>query len=198
MDTFLTIKDLSKGEYKEKKSSFLAFTYPIKNTEEVKNIVESLKKEYYDARHHCFAWKIGIGKEEQHRAFDDREPAHTAGDMIYGVIESHQLTNILIVVVRYFGGIKLGASNLSKAYRQAAEESIANANIIEKTLEYTLSFTFPFSLMSQINKFLKDNNFTKENYTFTSANEINLTFNLDRKENILTQLQSIYGIEIKE
>lgn len=196
MDTFQTIKEASKGEYKERKSSFLSFAYPIQSPDEVKDLVDALKKEYYDARHHCFAWRTGIEKQEQHRAFDDREPAHTAGDMIYGVIESKQLTNILIVVVRYFGGIKLGASNLAKAYRQAAEEVVANATIIEQTLQSNIKFSFPYSIMSQVNKFIKDNALTKENYTFTSGNEILLTISQDRHQEFLSKLQSIYGIEI--
>ncbi len=196
MDTFLTIKQSCKGEYKENKSSFLAFAYPIENTEEVKQFVENLKKEYYDARHHCFAYKIGIGKDAQTRAFDDREPSHTAGEKILGVIESNNLTNILIVVVRYFGGIKLGASNLAKAYKQASVEALDNAEIIERTITEDIRFSFDFSVMANVNKFLKDNRFDKSSYSYTATNEILLKVNKDNKENILNQLSSIFGINI--
>lgn len=196
MDTFLTIKQSCKGEYKENKSSFLAFAYPIENTEEVKQFVENLKKEYYDARHHCFAYKIGIGKDAQTRAFDDREPSHTAGEKILGAIESNNLTNILIVVVRYFGGIKLGASNLAKAYKQASMEALDNAEIIERTITEDIRFSFDFSVMANVNKFLKDNRFDKSSYSYTATNEILLKVNKDNKENILNQLSSIFGINI--
>lgn len=196
MDTFLTIKQSCKGEYKENKSSFLAFAYPIENTEEVKQFVENLKKEYYDARHHCFAYKIGIRKDAQTRAFDDREPSHTAGEKILGAIESNNLTNILIVVVRYFGGIKLGTSNLAKAYKQASMEALDNAEIIEKTITEDIRFSFDFSVMANVNKFLKDNRFDKSSYSYTATNEILLKVNKDNKENILNQLSSIFGIKI--
>ncbi len=196
MDTFFTIKQTSKGEYKENKSTFLAFAYPIENAEQVKQFVDNLKKEYYDARHHCFAYKIGIGKEVQSRAFDDREPSHTAGEKILGAIESKNLTNVLIVVVRYFGGIKLGASNLAKAYKQASMEALGNAEIIERTITEDILFSFDFSIMANVNKFLKDNRFDKTSYTYVSANEILLKVNKDNKENIINQLSSVFGIKI--
>lgn len=196
MDTFFTIKQASKGEYKENKSTFLAFAYPVENAEQVKQIVDNLKKEYYDARHHCFAYKIGIGKEVQSRAFDDREPSHTAGEKILGAIESKNLTNVLIVVVRYFGGIKLGASNLAKAYKQASMEALGNAEIIERTITEDILFSFDFSIMANVNKFLKDNRFDKTSYTYVSANEILLKVNKDNKENIINQLSAVFGIRI--
>lgn len=196
MDTFFTIKQASKGEYKENKSTFLAFAYPVENAEQVKQFVDNLKKEYYDARHHCFAYKIGIGKEVQSRAFDDREPSHTAGEKILGAIESKNLTNVLIVVVRYFGGIKLGASNLAKAYKQASMEALGNAEIIERTITEDILFSFDFAVMSNVNKFLKDNRFDKTSYTYVSANEILLKVNKDNKENIINQLSSVFGIKI--
>lgn len=196
MDTFFTIKQASKGEYKENKSSFLAFAYPVEDTEQVKQFVDNLKKEYYDARHHCFAYKIGIGKEVQSRAFDDREPSHTAGEKILGAIESKNLTNVLIVVVRYFGGIKLGASNLAKAYKQASMEALGNAEIIERTITEDILFSFDFSIMANVNKFLKDNRFDKTSYAYVSANEILLKVNKDNKENIISQLSSVFGIKI--
>ncbi|MBR1769739.1 MAG: YigZ family protein [Bacteroidales bacterium] len=197
MDTFLTIKNKSEGEYKENKSRFLSFAYPMEKAEELKPLVDNLKKEFYDARHHCFAYKIGLGKEAETRAFDDREPSHTAGDMILAAIESNGLTNVLIVVVRYFGGIKLGASNLAKAYKQASLSAIENAEIVEKVLTEEIVFSFDFSCMGLVNKFLKDNRFDKSDYKYTAANEISLKTNKDNKDNILNQLSSIYGLELK-
>lgn len=197
MDTYLTINSTSQGEYKENKSRFIAFAYSIERVEEVKILVDRLKKDYYDARHHCYAYKIGVGKEQLSRAFDDREPSHTAGDMILGAIESKQLTNVLIVVVRYFGGIKLGASNLAKAYKQASLIALDNAQIIEKTLTSNIEFSFDFSIMTQINKFLKDNRFDKSDYTYTSANSILLRINKDREEGVREKLLSIYGVKLQ-
>lgn len=197
MDTYLTINSTSQGEYKENKSRFIAFAYGIERVEEVKNLVDRLKKDYYDARHHCYAYKIGVGKEQLSRAFDDREPSHTAGDMILGAIESKKLTNVLIVVVRYFGGIKLGASNLAKAYKQASLIALDNAQIIEKTLTSNIAFSFDFSIMTQINKFLKDNRFDKSYYTYTSANSILLQINKDRVEEVREKLLSIYGVKLQ-
>lgn len=197
MDTYLTINSTSQGEYKENKSRFIAFAYSIERVEEVKILVDRLKKDYYDARHHCYAYKIGVGKEQLNRAFDDREPSHTAGDMILGAIESKKLTNVLIVVVRYFGGIKLGASNLAKAYKQASLIALDNAQIIEKTLTSNIEFSFDFSLMTQINKFLKDNRFDKSDYTYTSSNSILLQINKDREEEVREKLLSIYGVKLQ-
>lgn len=197
MDTYLTINSISQGEYKENKSRFIAFAYSIERVEEVKILVDKLKKDYYDARHHCYAYKIGVGEEQISRAFDDREPSHTAGDMILGAIESKKLTNVLIVVVRYFGGIKLGASNLAKAYRQASLIALDNALIIEKIITSDIEFSFDFSIMAQINKFLKDNRFNKLDYTYTSANSILLKINKDREEDIRKQLLSIYGVKLQ-
>lgn len=197
MDTYLTINSTSQGEYKENKSRFIAFAYSIERVEEVKVLVDKLKKDYYDARHHCYAYKIGVGEEQISRAFDDREPSHTAGDMILGAIESKKLTNILIVVVRYFGGIKLGASNLAKAYKQASILALDNAHIIEKIITSEIEFSFDFSIMSQINKFLKDNRFNKLDYTYTSTNSILLQINKDREEDIRKQLRSIYGVKLQ-
>lgn len=197
MDTYLTINSTSQGEYKENKSRFIAFAYSIERVEEVKILVDKLKKDYYDARHHCYAYKIGVGEEQISRAFDDREPSHTAGDMILGAIESKKLTNILIVVVRYFGGIKLGASNLAKAYKQASILALDNAHIIEKIITSEIEFSFDFSIMSQINKFLKDNRFNKLDYTYTSTNSILLQINKDREEDIRKQLLSIYGVKLQ-
>lgn len=197
MDTYLTINSTSQGEYKENKSRFIAFAYSIERVEEVKILVDRLKKDYYDARHHCYAYKIGVGKEQLNRAFDDREPSHTAGDMILGAIEAKKLTNVLIVVVRYFGGIKLGASNLAKAYKQASLIALDNAQIIEKTLTSNIEFSFDFSLMTQINKFLKDNRFDKSDYTYTSSNSILLQINKDREEEVREKLLSIYGVKLQ-
>ncbi|MEQ9007162.1 MAG: YigZ family protein, partial [Ekhidna sp.] len=120
MSIYHTIKEKSEGLYKEKGSKYLAFAYPVKSEVEIKEIQESLRKEYYDARHHCFAWVLGMD-DQSYRANDDGEPAHSAGDPILGQIRSFELTNVLVVVIRYFGGTKLGVGGLINAYKTATE-----------------------------------------------------------------------------
>lgn len=202
MSEFKTIKNPAASEYKEMKSKFISFIYPISSPDEVKPLIEELKAEYFDARHHCYAWRIDeqmINPDEKnialYRTNDDREPNNTAGVPILAAIDSNELKNVLIVVVRYFGGIKLGASNLAKAYRQAAQNAIEEAEIITQVPQSCITFTFDFSVMGQVNKFLKDNSFTKENYSYLEANKIKLSFDKDIETKIREKLSSIYGIK---
>ena len=128
-DTYFTLKGNSEGFYKEKGSKFLAFAFVISSEEDVKKIIAELKKKYYDARHHCYAYVLG-NQSEKYRANDDGEPGHSAGDPILGQIRSNSLTNTLIVVVRYFVGTKLGIIGLINAYKTATADSIASNSII--------------------------------------------------------------------
>ncbi|MFA6704639.1 MAG: YigZ family protein, partial [Bacteroidales bacterium] len=154
-DTYLTIEEKSQGIYKEKGSKFIALAFPVSNEDNVKEIIKSIKKEYFDARHHCYAYIIGHDKSV-FRMNDDGEPSSTGGKPIYGQLLSNNLTNILIVVVRYFGGIKLGVSGLINAYKKAALDSINNAKIIQKTLNEVYSISFEYTLMNRVMKVLKD------------------------------------------
>ena len=133
-DFYKTIAVPAEGLYKEKGSKFISFAYPVQTEEQIKGIVAELKDKFYDARHHCYAWMLGAGKKN-FRANDDGEPSSTAGRPILGQIQSNDLTNILIVVVRYFGGTKLGVSGLIHAYREAAADALNHAEIIEKTVD---------------------------------------------------------------
>ena len=137
MDTFKTVKETAKGLFTEKKSKFISFVIPVETVDDVKSEVEKYRKEYYDARHVCWAYMLGSDREE-FRSNDDGEPSGTAGKPILGQINSNELTNILIIVIRYFGGVKLGTSGLIVAYKEAAIEAIANAEIIEKTVDNTI------------------------------------------------------------
>ena len=154
-DTYRTVENISEGLYKEKGSKFISFAYPIKNEEEVKEIVNLLKEEYYDARHHCYAWRLGV-ENPRTRAVDDGEPSSTAGKPILGQIISQDLTNILIVVIRYFGGTKLGVSGLIVAYREAALDAIQNGFVIEKTVDDIFTITFSYMAMNDVMKVIKD------------------------------------------
>ncbi len=154
-DRFKTVKETAEGTYSEKRSKFLAFAIPVESVEEVKVKVAEYQKRFYDARHACYAYMIGPERDE-FRANDNGEPSGTAGKPILGQINSYGLTNILIVVVRYFGGIKLGTSGLIAAYRQAAIEALENATVIEKTVDVDVSFRFEFPFMNAVMKVVKD------------------------------------------
>jgi len=157
LDTFLTIKAPSKGIYTEKRSKFIAFAFPVNTIDEIKDKIAQLQKEYYDARHVCYAYMIGEDRLT-FRANDNGEPSGTAGKPILGQINSNNLTNILIVVIRYFGGIKLGTGGLIVAYRAAAAEAIQSAEIIEKHVELDISFSFEYPFMNDVMKIVKDLN----------------------------------------
>ena len=156
-DTFRTIKNISKSIYTEKRSKFLAFAIPVESIEEVKAIVSEYQKEYYDARHVCYAYMLGSERLE-FRANDNGEPSGTAGKPILGQINSNELTNILVIVVRYFGGIKLGTSWLIVAYRQAAADAIAEAEVVEKTVDEDISFIFEYPFLNDVMRIVKEEN----------------------------------------
>ena len=155
MDTYQTIKAPSEGIYTEKRSKFLAFAFPVSSVEEVKERVGEYQKKYYDARHVCYAYMLGAERTE-FRANDNGEPSGTAGKPILGQINSNNLTNILIIVVRYFGGIKLGTSGLIVAYRLAAAEAINAAEIIEKTIDDSIHISFPYPDTNRVMRIVKE------------------------------------------
>jgi len=155
MDSYKTISTLAEGQYSEKRSKFLAFAIPVTNVEEVKQHVAEYQKKYYDARHVCYAYMLGAERLD-FRANDNGEPSGTAGKPILGQINSNELTNILIIVVRYFGGVKLGTSGLIVAYRLAAAEAIANADIVERTVDVDINFTFEYPFMNDVMRIVKE------------------------------------------
>lgn len=154
-DTYHTIAAPAEGLYKEKGSKFLAFAYPVHNTDEVKQHLEALRKEYFDARHHCYAYILGPNKDA-YRVNDDGEPSGTGGRPIHGQLLSADLTDTLIVVVRYFGGILLGASGLANAYKAAARDAIDHATIVEKTIDCRYRLSFKYEAMNDVMRILKD------------------------------------------
>ncbi|MBQ3925588.1 MAG: YigZ family protein [Bacteroidaceae bacterium] len=157
MDIYKTIKSPSEGTYTEKRSKFLAFAFPVSSVDEVKQFVADYQKKYYDARHVCYAYMLGAERKE-FRANDNGEPSGTAGKPILGQINSNELTDILIIVVRYFGGVKLGTSGLIVAYRQAAAEAITSAEIIEKTVDEDVTFFFEYPFMNDVMRIVKEEN----------------------------------------
>ena len=164
-DTYRTIKGTAEGLYKEKGSKFLAFAFPVRTVEEVKSHLDKLRKDYFDARHHCYAYILGATKEAW-RANDDGEPSGTGGRPIYGQLLSADLTDTLIVVVRYFGGILLGASGLANAYKVAARDAIEHAEIIEKTIDIRYRLHFEYALMNDVMRIIKEFGLTPQNQDF--------------------------------
>lgn len=164
-DTYHTIAAPSEGLYKEKGSKFLAFAYPVRTIDEVKDHLEQLRKDYFDARHHCYAYILGARKDA-FRANDDGEPSGTGGRPIHGQLLSADLTDTLIVVVRYFGGILLGASGLANAYKTAARDAIDHAQIIEKTIDARYRLAFAYETMNDVMRILKDYDLKPENQNY--------------------------------
>jgi len=154
-DTFFTIAKPVEGLFKESNSKFFYFAFPVKTEDEIKEYLAKLRKTYFDARHHCFAWALGKNGEF-YRAFDDGEPNHSAGDPILGQIRSKELTQVLIVVVRYFGGTKLGMGGLIQAYKTAASLALDEAEIIQKQIKMEVSIQFPYASMNEVMKLVKN------------------------------------------
>jgi len=153
-DTYQTILNIARGEYKDRGSKFMAFAIPVDSELMAKDAIADIRKKYHDARHHCFAYKIGF-ENDIHRSHDDGEPSGTAGKPIYRQILSSGVTNILVVVVRYFGGKLLGTGGLIQAYRRAAEDALNHAEIIEKTIVDMVEMHFGYEIQNTINKILK-------------------------------------------
>ncbi len=192
-DVFRTIKNYSEGIYKEKGSKFLAFAIPVCTVEEIKDLLTKYKKEYYDARHVCYAYRLGADKEE-FRYNDDGEPSGTAGKPILGQILSNDLTDILIVVVRYFGGVKLGTSGLITAYKDAAADAITNVKIIEKTVDIVFSVTFQYEHMNAVMRIIKEEEITILEQNFDNECYMKLLIrkaNLEKCQNRLGKVETL-------
>ncbi len=194
-DTFLTVSRTSEGLYKDKSSKFFYFSFPVKNEEEIKNHLSDLRKKYFDARHHCFAWMLGKDAD-QFRANDDGEPNHSAGDPILGQIRSNNLTNILIVVVRYFGGTKLGISGLIQAYKTSATLAIEENEIMEEHLKTSVSIHFPYPVMNDVMKLIKAHDLQILSQEMTLDCQMELEFRKGLEELIVTSLEDIESLEL--
>ncbi|MFT4858353.1 MAG: putative YigZ family protein [Algoriphagus sp.] len=153
-DTYLTLANESTGLFKDRSSKFFYYSFPVINEEEIKSHLKDLRKKHFDARHHCYAWNLGTDGMN-YRANDDGEPNHSAGDPILGQIRSYQLTNILIVVVRYFGGTKLGISGLINAYKTSAALAIEENEIIEQLITAKINIHFPYADLNEVMKLVK-------------------------------------------
>lgn len=195
-DSFKTIKSFAQGVYKEKGSRFMAFAYPFSRQEEIKAILDKIRKEHHDARHHCFAYMIGHERLIW-RVNDDGEPSGTAGKPILGQINSYGLTNILIVVSRYFGGTLLGVSGLINAYKTAAATAIQNAEIIEASVQEYYEIIYPYPVMNDVMKIVKDENLGHADQTFDIECCIIVNFRISAREKILNRFSRIDGLKYR-
>jgi uncharacterized YigZ family protein len=191
-DTYRTIESPSEGLYREKGSRFIAYAFPVSRQEEIRPLLEKIRKDHHEARHHCYAWMLGIGRTNW-RANDDGEPSGTGGKPVLGQINSYELTNILIVVTRYFGGTLLGVSGLINAYRTAAASAIQNSHIVERHLReyYDLSFQYP--AMNDIMKILKEEGAGQSDQQFGTECRMMVDFRLSAKEKILARFSRVEG-----
>lgn len=156
-DKYKTLKSESKGIYKEKGSKFISYAFPVFSESDIKRHIKDLKKEFYDARHHCYAYLLGADGK-QFRANDDGEPSGTAGKPILGQLKSHELSNLLVVVIRYFGGTKLGTSGLIHAYKEATIDAIQNGTIIECTVNDIYQIDFDYGVLNDVMRIMKEEN----------------------------------------
>lgn len=193
-DTYKTIESLSQGIFKEKGSKFIALAYPVSEQTDIKVIVDKLKKEHHEARHHCYAWMLGVERTNW-RVNDDGEPSGTAGKPILGQINTAGLTNILIVVIRYFGGTLLGVSGLINAYRTSASEAIKNASIVEKTLHQYYKITFPYIAMNDVMKVLKEEHIAYLEQHFDTECSMVIHFRILMKDKIITRFSRVDGVQ---
>ncbi len=194
-DTYKTITNIAEGIYKEKGSKFLSFAIPVQNPDEVKELIKSYKKEYYDARHVCYAYTLGAERNEW-RANDDGEPSGTAGRPIHGQINSRELTNVMIIVVRYFGGILLGTGGLTTAYKEAAADALNHAEIVEKTVDKTIDISFDYLLINDVMSIIKDSNARILHQTFDNLCIMQLSVRKQDAPLLSSKLLKINGVVI--
>lgn len=195
-DTYITINSSSQGVYKEKGSRFVSFAIPVSDQEEIKPIIDKIRKEHHEAKHHCYAYMLGHERIIW-RVNDDGEPSGTAGRPILGQINSYGLTNILIVVSRYFGGTLLGVSGLINAYRTAALSAIQNAELKERTVQEYFEITYPYISMNDVMRILKEENLGQSQQSFDLECRILLNFRVSAREKVLNRLSRIEGLKYK-
>jgi uncharacterized YigZ family protein len=194
-DLYRTIQNPSEGLYKEKGSKFLAFAYPVSTVEEIKVRINYLQKQYHDARHHCYAWRLGADME-RYRVNDDGEPSGSAGNPIFGQIQSRELSDILVVVIRYFGGTLLGVGGLINAYRSATSDSLDQAQIVELKVYKRINVQFEYPQMNSVMKVIKEFDLSFENQEFDLNCSLTLKVWNRKMERVWTQLSLIKGCKL--
>ena len=195
-DTYKMLSAPGEGLYKEKGSKFIATAFTVRNEEEVKQALAEVKKRYYDARHHCYAYMIGPEKT-CFRSSDDGEPSGTAGKPILNQILSKDVTNVCVIVVRYFGGVKLGVSGLINAYKTAAREALENATVVDKTVDEVYRLEFPYSLMNDVMRIMKEEGLEQQNTRFEMDCQLEFSTRRNEAERIVARFEKIFGVNIK-
>ena len=197
MDTYKTIaSSVQEVIFKEKSSKFLGYAFPVTSEEEIKAHLEAVKKEHFSARHWCYAWQLGYGTNQRYRANDDGEPNNTAGIPIYGQIQSFELTNILVVVVRYFGGIKLGVGGLVQAYKTTAQLTLQETEIEERLIAKELRIRFEYPLMNKVMRVVKEQNLDVTQQLLTENCELHLAIRQSDYQRMQELFENIYGVLI--
>ncbi len=194
-DEFLTIKKPAEGLYKEKGSKFYGITFPVNSEDEIKTKLEEVRSIHPNARHHCYAYRYGIEKEFI-RMNDDGEPSSTAGKPIYGQILSHNLTNVLIVVVRYFGGTLLGTRGLIRSYKSAAEDAIKNASIIKKVIQKKYNIHFDYGLMNDVMKILHEENIVPLDKKFGATCQFIIGIRKNKEKETVARFEKVHGLKV--
>ena len=199
MDTYKTIAaPVEEVIFKEKSSKFLGYAFPVTSEEEIKAHLEAVKKAHFSARHWCYAWQLGYGRHQRYRANDDGEPNNTAGIPIYGQIQSFELTNILVIVVRYFGGIKLGVGGLVQAYKTTAQLTLQETEIEEKLITEELVINFDYPLMNKVMRVVKEQNLTITAQHLTESCELHLAIRQSDYAKVEEIFNNLYGVTIKQ
>ena len=195
-DSYLTIAEPAEAIYKERSSKFLTYAYPVESEEEIKELLDALRKEYYDATHHCYAYRLGP-QGETFRANDDGEPSGTAGKPILGQLLSADLTNCLVVVVRYFGGTKLGVSGLIQAYKESTADVIAVSKIIEKTVDRIIKVDFSYISMNGVMRIIKDMNPRIDEQIFDNLCTMKLRIRESEADILIAKLEKVEGVTVE-
>lgn len=196
-DTYRIIEGNSEGSFRDKGSRFIGLAFYAESEEQIREILQEVKKEYHSARHHCYAWRIGT-EEKRTRAYDDGEPSSSAGKPILGQIIKADLTNILIVVVRYFGGVLLGVSGLINAYREAASEAIGNAGIKTCYIETTYVLSFGYPLLNQVMQVIKNEEARQVNIELEDTCKLIIAVKKSDSERIRNLLINLHGVSVEE
>lgn len=201
METKDTYKTLAKPSeeilYKEKNSKFFGYAFPVTNEDEIKNHLETLRKQHHGAVHFCYAFQLGTDKI-QYRANDDGEPSNSAGMPIYGQIQSFGVTNVLVVVVRFFGGVKLGVGGLISAYRTSAQMALENAEIVEKTIDIFFKIDFDYKNMNKVMRIIKEKNLSIISQNMNESCEITIATRKKNAELIFDIFDNLFEVEIKK
>ncbi len=201
METKDTYKTLAKPSeeilYKEKNSKFFGYAFPVTNEDEIKNHLETLRKQHHGAVHFCYAFQLGTDKI-QYRANDDGEPSNSAGMPIYGQIQSFGVTNVLVVVVRFFGGVKLGVGGLISAYRTSAQMALENAEIVEKTIDIFFKIDFDYKNMNKVMRIIKEKNLSIISQNMNESCEITIATRKKNAELIFDIFDNLFEVEVKK